>query len=101
MKKTEKTGKSKKEANQRKNYNYIWLALVFLFFAWLPIINVVLMLPASMYFSSNAIIRSRKYPEIYGGLWIAVILLIVAAITFIFSFFVLINPRYIESVLNR
>lgn len=76
--------------NANKNSVYAWISLTLVFFFWVPILNVIFILPASMFFGAKAIRNAMREPEQYGGKWVAIIAVIIAAISFVFSLIVLI-----------
>ena len=52
--------------NLKKDYTYVWLALVLSLFFWVPLLNVVLFLPLAIYLSTKQIRLAKKEPENYG-----------------------------------
>lgn len=83
-----------KKANARqkgkKKSAYAWFSLIFALFFWIPLLNVVFFLPASICFGIKAIVRARRQPKEYGGFALAVISTIFASVSFIASLIILI-----------
>ena len=52
----------------KKDYSYVWIALVLSLFFWVPILNIVAFLPAAMYFSIKQISLIKEDPKKYGRL---------------------------------
>ncbi len=69
------------------------ISFVFLLFFWVPLLNVVFTLPASIYFGIKAIRKSRKYPTRYKGFKLAVFSIAASIISLIGSYvyFVLVH----------
>jgi uncharacterized membrane protein len=84
--------KSKKAGNPKKGKKatYAWISLIIALFFWVPLLNVVLILPASIIFGIKAMIRARKHPELYNGFVLALISTIFASISFVASLIILI-----------
>jgi len=79
----------KNKRSQKKISEYTWLSLLFLLFFWIPILNVIFFLPASMYFGTKAINRSRKDPDKYKGTGIAVFSTSFALLSFVYGLYIL------------
>lgn len=52
----------------KKDYSYVWIALVLSLFFWVPILNIVAFLPAAMYFSVKQITLIKEDSKKYGRL---------------------------------
>ena len=84
-----------KNKKTKKDNSYAWISLILLLFLWVPILNVFLIIPASLFFSTTALIRARRSPEKYGGFAFALILVTVAALCWIAAFIMLIKTSKI------
>ena len=51
---------------KKKNYSYVWIALVLSLFFWVPLLNIMFFLPLAIFFSIKQIILIKKEPERYG-----------------------------------
>ncbi len=52
----------------KKDYSYVWIALVLSLFFWVPLLNVVFFLPLAVYLSIKQIRLAKTEPEKYGTL---------------------------------
>jgi len=74
----------------RKDSTYAWLSLVLALFFFVPLLNVLFFLPASVYFGIKAMINTRRKPEEYGGFWVALASVIFASVSFVYALVILI-----------
>lgn len=82
--------KPAKRIPAKKNYNYPLISLGILLFSWLPLLNVFVILPLSLYFGIKGMLRTRKNPGMYGGFWISLISIIIASALWVISATILI-----------
>lgn len=80
----------KKSENKKPDSSYAWLSLIFACLFWVPFLNIILFLPASIYFGIRAVNGAKKNPKIYGGYKLAIFCIVWASFSFIFSIIVLI-----------
>ena len=53
---------------EKKDYSYVWIALILSLFFWVPILNIIAFLPAAMCFSVKQIVLIKKNSAKYGRL---------------------------------
>ena len=86
--------KNKKTINNKQEFKkdsfYAWVSLGLAFFFWVPLLNVILLLPGSMYFGVRAMKMAKRDPEKHGGFWLALISTIFAGTSFIFAAIILV-----------
>jgi len=51
---------------RKKDYSYVWLALILSLLFWVPLLNIIVFLPLAIYLSVKQIKLQKKEPEIYG-----------------------------------
>jgi len=73
----------------KKDYKYVWIALAFSLFFWVPLLNIILFLPIAILFSAKQIKLALREPEIYGNLIFPVIILAHSTFSIIISAFIL------------
>lgn len=73
----------------KKNHTYVWIALIFSLFFWIPLLNIVLFLPLAIYFSIKQIRFTIKEPETYGRLIFPVLILAHSTFSIVVSSFIL------------
>ena len=93
-----KPKKTKHGQKSRKKLKYAWVSLIWALFFWVPILNVVLFLPASILFGIKAMLMAKRSPNIYGGFTLAAISTIFASVSFMASLIILIMS--ISGMLN-
>ncbi|HLC98584.1 MAG TPA: hypothetical protein VJC00_01095 [Candidatus Nanoarchaeia archaeon] len=81
---------TKNNKQTKKDMAYVWISLVLLLFVWVPVLNVLFFIPASLYFSITALTRAKKEPEKYRGLVFAAVLVVIGAISFLVSLYYLV-----------
>ena len=81
--------KSRKIKKEKRDSTYAWISLGLALFFWVPLLNVLIILPGSLYFGVRAIQQSRKEPKKYGGLVLASIVVVFSSISFIFAAIIL------------
>jgi hypothetical protein len=74
----------------KKDYSYVWIALILSLFFWVPILNIVAFLPAAMYFSTKQIGLAKYEPEKYGRVIYPAIIFAHSIVSMIFSLLILI-----------
>ncbi|MBD3313306.1 hypothetical protein GF345_02590 [Candidatus Woesearchaeota archaeon] len=84
------TKRTNRKKQIKKDKRLAWASLGFAMLFWVPLFNVFVFMPASIYFGSKAIHRSIKQPERYGGIVLASVSVFIAAISFIIALGVLI-----------
>ena len=85
-----KARKTNNPTETKKDRKLAWASLGFAMLFWVPLFNVFVFMPASIYLGSKAIHHSVKQPERYGGLVLASVSVFIAVISFIFALAVLI-----------
>jgi hypothetical protein len=50
----------------KKDYSYVWIALILSLFFWVPMLNVLVFLPLAIYLSIRQIQLQKKNQEKYG-----------------------------------
>ncbi|MBU0535831.1 MAG: hypothetical protein KKE20_02615 [Nanoarchaeota archaeon] len=90
MKKNKRLGNSGKHNVSSKESGYAWAAIILALFFWVPIFNVFLFLPASLYCGVTAIRNVRRDPEKHEGMALSIVAVVFASISFVYALIVLI-----------
>lgn len=84
------SSKDIKKNKKKQDCSYAWIALVLACLFWVPFLNIILFLPASIYFGIRAIKEAKKNPKKYGGHKLGIFCIIWASLSLIFSIIVLV-----------
>jgi len=68
---------------EKKDSTHAWLSIILLLFFWIPLLNIILFLPASIHFAIKSIRKCKQHPESFKGHKLAIFSLITSIIFFI------------------
>ncbi|MBW2982482.1 hypothetical protein KY343_06390 [Candidatus Woesearchaeota archaeon] len=73
----------------KKDYHYVWIALILSLFFWVPLLNIIFFLPLAIILSIKQIKLAKKEPNKYGKLIFPAIILAHSTFSIIASSFIL------------
>ncbi|MFH1053387.1 MAG: hypothetical protein V1740_03130 [Candidatus Woesearchaeota archaeon] len=81
---------------EKLDKKYAWTGFLLIFLFWIPIFNLLIIIPLSIFFSIRSIKRIRNKPQEYGGMFLSTFALISAIFNFVLSVIILIFPEKIH-----
>lgn len=73
----------------KKDSSKAWISLVLALFFWVPLLNIILILPGSIFMGVKAMINAKKKPDKFSGFYLALISVSCASVSFVYAVVIL------------